>query len=1340
MKFIADFHLHSKYSRATSPQMNLQNLDKWAKIKGLQVLGTSDFTHPQWLQEIKQQLIPAEPGLYKLKYGSTRFILTAEISCIYCKNKKTYKNHLLILAPTVEIVDQINKKLNHIGNLSADGRPILGLDARELVKIVVNISQDCLIVPAHCLLPDTFLHCNPGLKMIKDVSVGDLVYTHKGNYQKVQKIYKRFYKGKIINIKPYYFRIGLKSTPEHPFYAIKTRKNCAWINSFCKPNCSPNIKNQCRRKFFKNYYSQWIQARDIEKGDVLIFPRFTTITKDIKEIKLSGHFSENNFKILKDKITFIKGRIDKKLPNIIKVNKGFCRLVGYYISEGCTDNRDSISFCFKSDEKKYIQDIKLLMKKNFGLVAPRVYKRKNAKSIEIIYFSKILAKVFSILFYNHTTIKRAHTKILPSWTLNLPIKKQVEIFKGWWRGDGGATSSRELMNQMKIILLRLGIIPSISEQTKENFNEKYTHKLGNRIIKAKHNQFIFSNLSFFQDTLRLLKSPEFKKFNTKLNRRHGWIDKKYIYLPVRDIEVKSYKGEVYNLEVEKDNSYLSEFATVHNCWTPWFSLFGSRSGFDNIKDCFEDELQYIFALETGLSSDPEMNWRVSQLDKYTLLSNSDAHCVHPNTDIYAINGRPEPIKNLNSSRVLAIDFATNLKQIEAKISKLHKIPSPSILYKIATRTKKIITTPEHRFFILENEIIKEKKASELKKNDLVACLRRISDRGKSKKISSFNFDHQLKILPEGIDYLRSIRIKKQKTQKDVGRHIGAKEDCIWIFEKHKVKTPKESFIDKFCEYLGVDKIKFRKKFIIDRFPSENFPKFTNEKFCQVLGYILGDGGVEHSKKEIRNLSLTDKDLILLGYYQNLIKEIFNIEGSLRKKKGNSYNIRYPSFLAKYFQQINFKLLLPSTKRQIPDFIFELPIQEISAFLKGLYDAEGTVGHHFISLTSSNLILIKEIQVLLLKFGLSAYIYHDFEKNKRKWRYHLNLYGHEQLKRFADEIGFNSISKKAKLSKYLSSLTQNPKNSFVDSLPLRQEILKIKKELKPSTYDIPRRLYYHLANQDTLKRNNVKEFIKIFSKYAINKTIPALEKLKKFVEADIIWEPIEKLNKIKSNCKFVYDLTIPSYENYVANGFITHNSPQNIGREANVFETELSYFSIIKAIKDKDPHKFLHTIEFFPQQGKYHYDGHKDCNLCLSPAESKKYHHICPQCNRPIVIGVLNRVEELADRQTGVQPQGAIPYKSLVPLKEIIAHIMSCGVNSKKVEIEYNKLIKIFDNEFNILITITLSDLIKQTSLEIAQAIIDIREGRVDFRPGYDGVYGKIILNLKTKSPKQAKLF
>lgn len=187
---------------------------------------------------------------------------------------------------------------------------------------------------------------------------------------------------------------------------------------------------------------------------------------------------------------------------------------------------------------------------------------------------------------------------------------------------------------------------------------------------------------------------------------------------------------------------------------------------------------------------------------------------------------------------------------------------------------------------------------------------------------------------------------------------------------------------------------------------------------------------------------------------------------------------------------------------------------------------------------------------------------------------------------------------------------------------------------------------------------------------------------------------------------------------------SHSLPK-IGREVNVFDAELSYYEIAEILKTKDKTKFLYTVEFFPEEGKYHYDGHKDCKISLSPAESKKYKNICPKCKRPLVIGVLNRVEELADRPEGFKPKNAIPYKSLIPLNEIIAETIGVSVASKKVIAQYNDLIKTVGNEFKILLESSKKEIEAASLPEIAEAVIRTREGKVLVEPGYDGVYGKI---------------
>lgn len=168
MRFVADLHVHSSFSRATSRQMNLENLYRWAQLKGVTVVGTGDFTHPQWFKELQEKLVPAEPGLFSLRpehcravdeevpescRAQVRFMLSVEISSIYKKLDKTRKVHNLIFFPDLEAAGRFNRRLGKIGNVTSDGRPILGLDSKDLLRLALDTSSACFFVPAHIWTP-----------------------------------------------------------------------------------------------------------------------------------------------------------------------------------------------------------------------------------------------------------------------------------------------------------------------------------------------------------------------------------------------------------------------------------------------------------------------------------------------------------------------------------------------------------------------------------------------------------------------------------------------------------------------------------------------------------------------------------------------------------------------------------------------------------------------------------------------------------------------------------------------------------------------------------------------------------------------------------------------------------------------------------------------------------------------------------------------------------------------------------------------------------------------------------------------------------------------------------
>lgn len=184
-----------------------------------------------------------------------------------------------------------------------------------------------------------------------------------------------------------------------------------------------------------------------------------------------------------------------------------------------------------------------------------------------------------------------------------------------------------------------------------------------------------------------------------------------------------------------------------------------------------------------------------------------------------------------------------------------------------------------------------------------------------------------------------------------------------------------------------------------------------------------------------------------------------------------------------------------------------------------------------------------------------------------------------------------------------------------------------------------------------------------------------------------------------------------------------HSPGKMGREANIFEGEVSYATVARAIRTKKG--FFGTIEFFPEEGKYHHDGHRSCGVNLSPEETIRHGYLCPRCGKRVTVGVMHRINSLADRRDGFRPHDALPFHSTISLKEILAEILGVGVASKSVNLEYLKLLHNLGSELAILMETSLDDIEQGGSRPLREAIERVREGRIHITPGYDGKYGKI---------------
>jgi len=382
-----------------------------------------------------------------------------------------------------------------------------------------------------CVLPETMVFCNDHIKPISEVDVGERVLSHDGGYHNVKRIFRRRYSGEIITLKN---KLGVTAlTPDHHILAIK------------KP--SLHRFNYTRNK--KHLVSSWCHASELKKRDILLYP-ISKETVGIKEIPLRIERPKFDFK-------------SKNLPKKIRINKDFLRLAGYFIAEGstiCEKCRTFLIFTFGSDEKSYVGDTKRLIKKIFGLDVKIVHKSEH-NSIDVIVYSAALARFFRSLFGD-----KAENKHIPHFMMLLPAQNQKSLILGLWRGDGYvgvanrkwpragySTISHQLVQQIKILLLRQKISPSFYEE-EEKVKDGVHHQKNYRI-----------HVSERESMTRLARILGIKLKFVKNTSEKTWFDSNFLYSPITKKEVHSYKGFVNNLEVDKPNSYISESATLHNC-------------------------------------------------------------------------------------------------------------------------------------------------------------------------------------------------------------------------------------------------------------------------------------------------------------------------------------------------------------------------------------------------------------------------------------------------------------------------------------------------------------------------------------------------------------------------------------------------------------------------------------------------------------------------------------------------------------------------------------------------------------------------------------------------------
>ena len=367
-----------------------------------------------------------------------------------------------------------------------------------------------------CVLPDTLIHCNPSVKQIQQVSVGERVMGSDGLYHKVHEIITHVHRGKLYKLITKCFGTTYL-TDEHPVLIVK---------------------REDQKLHNKKFDAVWTRADQIKPKDYVVYP--------IQKEKVDREFIEIDYQLKK------KDTVSRPLPKKIPLNDKMLRMMGYYAAEGYVHGRE-INFTFNSSEVEFLNDVENTMLEIFGLVGTERTKR-NATTIT--FSSASLSRVF-VDWFGHG----AQNKKFPHFAMLLPAEKQKEIIKGLWRGDGWIskgelrgnvkTISKTLCEQLKTLLLRHGIVPIIT------VNKPYgIHKESFSIQIVNDRDFAI---------LCKILDEKIPKHDHVGKPPSSILTPDYVLIPVKSVEVSNYDGPVYNLEVEDVSSYVSENAVLHNC-------------------------------------------------------------------------------------------------------------------------------------------------------------------------------------------------------------------------------------------------------------------------------------------------------------------------------------------------------------------------------------------------------------------------------------------------------------------------------------------------------------------------------------------------------------------------------------------------------------------------------------------------------------------------------------------------------------------------------------------------------------------------------------------------------
>jgi len=506
-----------------------------------------------------------------------------------------------------------------------------------------------------------------------------------------------------------------------------------------------------------------------------------------------------------------------------------------------------------------------------------------------------------------------------------------------------------------------------------------------------------------------------------------------------------------------------------------------------------------------------------------------AHCLHPDTLVQLADGRIESIMDIaEEDKVMALDF----EELDFKPSsvKIFKHTSPSFIYEIKTASTFIKCAPEHRLFVvLENGRMTEKRVDEIEKNDILICAQDIEVKGSSRALRDIFVKRYYRITPEGLKALKQELKKTNLTQVSEDTQI-PKNYLRHVFKADR--NIREDYLHHILNYfgLGVDLGEDERLFEPVNTTHGKFIKIPDRSdpgLMQILGYLLGDGYAR--EKYIR---FKDTDIETLKIYRELMKNVFGVRCKIKKIKGaKAYQLEANSRYLCLWLEENFPELVESHCKRISSWIGSLPSEEIAAFLRGLFDAEGCVNlkSKQVTLRVVDKEIIRMLQFLFLRFKILPSI-GELKRGVRQKQgsYSLALSNREDIELFYEVIGFGHPEKQRRTREIMRRLKRGysyKKIKVPITKPQLREAISVPNSSSTSLHGEGYLIGYSITKLMSNGGHHL-ELNPIFQKY---------------LNSAVIFQRVSDIKKVKSDTKYVYDLEIPTYKNFIANCLISHNS-------------------------------------------------------------------------------------------------------------------------------------------------------------------------------------------------------